>query len=347
MQTIALYVLLNIGAMRGYGPYARPAFGATHATASAHSRALLAWSEKDAKTGRARIQVTILDTSGRTAVARHALPVIDEGADALMPAAGSNGDTFLVVWAERYFGTQQTVAVALDRYGAPLGEPQYLVLETATPDFEPARVHWLGDAYGVYTPAKRSVRVSADGVLLGPIGSTGAVPVAEAVRSEAQGHFSYRVKWWAGSKQGEDEMPVDVDTGAPFMTPAGDRWLVVWSSLGRIHYRFTDESQKREAAMDADAHSRPRAACGPKICLIVFATRSSNIDGLAVDHTAPDLIAMPFTPVASMAMEREPEITMMTSSRALFTWRSAGADGEQIMRRPLSIPAGAKQRAVR
>jgi hypothetical protein len=38
---------------------------------------------------------------------------------------------------------------------------------------------------------------------------------------------------------------------------------------------------------------------------------------------------------------------MVTSSRALFTWRSAGADGEQIMRRPLSIPAGAKQRAVR
>lgn len=366
MKTISLFLLLTLGAFeQTYGPYVRPERGGNHSLTAARGNVLLAWSERTA-TGHARVHVVLLDGSGRAISPIRVLPALSPTRDALVPAVGTDGASFLVVW-EEVLGMQQTVAMALAPNGEPAGEPHALGIDTPilSNAYETARVHWTGGAYAVYSGTKSSWRVAADGALLGPItgtppvavGSNGTFARASTTRipmtsggfgrpgSGTSTAYYYSVGWTAGSRSGADQvLPFNTDPSEPYITAAGDQFLVVWTTPSTINYRLTSEPQRRYTAGFVDVHARPRADCTATHCVVVYRTRAGNVEGFVFDHTRPDP-PVHFQAAKSARVEIEPEVSMVTNSRALITWRSIGSDGdEKLAGRTLSL--GSRRRAA-
>lgn len=366
MKSISLFLLLTLGAIeQSYGPYARPERGGSHSLVTARGNVLLAWSEKN-ETGHARVHVVLLDSSGRAVSPIRVLPALTPSRDALVPAAGTDGVSFLVVWEEA-LGVQQPVGMALGPNGEPIGEPRPLGLDVPITSnvYEPARVNWTGDAYAVLTGTQQSVRVRADGTPLGPtadapaaVAGNGTFGRVSVVRTATPGGFGRpitgipapgfaTVTWSAGSRSGSTQFPRNLELSTPWMTAAGEQFLIVFATDRTLHYRLTDEAQNRSLYVDVDHFARPRAACSTTHCVVTYATRRSNIEGFVFDHTRPDLAPAHFTAAATERIEREPEVSLITNNRALLTWRSTGTDGgERLVGRTLHL-GPTKQRAVR
>jgi len=366
MKTISLFLLITLGVLeQSYGPYARPDRGGNHSVAAARGNVLLAWSEK-IDGGHARVHVVLLDASGRAISPIRVLPALNPSRDALVPGVGTDGASFLVVW-EEVLGMQQTVAMALAPDGTPLGEPHALGSDTMilSNAYETARVHWAGDAYAVYSGSRHSWRVAADATLLGPI--SGVEPMAVRrdgtfARTGVSKSWNYSggfgrpgngtnptfiagVTWTAGSRSGSDQVPgINVEPSTPYITAAGNQFLVVWATTDTIHFRLTGERSRRYIPAFVNNLSHPRANCTDTHCVVVYDTRDGNVEGFVFDHTRTDQPAV-FKAATSDRIELEPEVSMATSSRALITWRSIGTDGEKLAGRTLTL--GGKQRAVR
>lgn len=362
MNALALLLVATLATEQSYGPYARPANGGYPSTAAARGNVLLAWSEDDA-TGLARVHVVLLDSGGRAISPIRVLPALTPARDALVPAVGTDGASFLILWEEA-LGMQRTVAMPLDPYGAPLGEPRPLTPDTpiAGNDYQPARVHWTGAAYAVLTGTRKALWVDAGGHALDWI--VGVVP--EAV--DGDGTFGRAVAgvttvgggfgpfqgpsvtyptmyWFIGAQRNSELFPVGTVLGTPYITAAGTQFVVTWTTAGRLHYRPTSTTL-RGANADVDQFARPRARCAQTHCVIAYATRRGDIEAVVFDHTRADLPAERFTIAATERAEREPEVVMITDTRALVTWRSSGVDGERLAGRTLHL-ARPKQRAVR
>ncbi|HUR79461.1 MAG TPA: hypothetical protein VM733_01750, partial [Thermoanaerobaculia bacterium] len=354
MRTISLFLLFTLGQLQSYGPYARPWQGGNHSVTSARGSTLLAWSEKDAS-GHARIRVVMLDSSGRAISPIRTLPALMPSRDAILPAVGTDGDSFVVVWEET-LGLQHTVAIALDHDGVAVGEPHHLTndIPSGTVPYEAARVQWLGDSYGVRTAANASVRVGTDAAPMTTPPS--AMPSAQITRTPLVGfgfscctyppqHYLYSITWTSAPRSGFESIGQDAVLSEPYIAAAGERFVVVWTTRNLVNYRFTDEPARHVVDAEVDEFSRPRVDCQSTHCVIVYATKQSNVEGLILTHTNPNAAPTRFIAAASAAIEREPEVTMPGDARALITWRSTEADGEHLTGRPLVLPS--KQRAVR
>lgn len=366
MKTISLFLLLTLGTIeQSYGPYARPERGGKHSLATARGNVLLAWSEKN-ETGHARVHVVLLDASGRAISPIRVLPALTPSRDALVPAVGTDGVSFFVVW-EEVLGMQQTVGMALGPDGEPLGAPQRLGADVPilSNNYESARVHWTGDAWAVLTGTKNAIGVGPDGSLLGPlpaavaaVTANGTVGRVSATRSAVPSGFGrpgngtstsffYLVSWSAGSRGGSTQLPLNVELSTPYMTAAGEQFLIVFATNQTIHYRLTSETQTRYLSVDVDPFAHPRAACNATHCIVTYANRRNDVEGFVLDHTRPELAPMRFIAAATADVEREPEVSMTTKSRALLTWRSTRADGgEHLVGRTLQL-GPTKQRTVR
>ncbi len=360
MNALALFLLLSFGRLEQYGPYPRPMFGGVHSVRAAHGNVLLAWSEDDAR-GQAHVHVVLLDSEARAASPIHVLPVLNPDRDAIVPAIGTDGESFLVVWEEA-LGTQQSVAMAIDRTGTPIGAPHaiYAPVPINSNDYAPARVHWFNGAYVVLTGTRRGVRVSADAIAIGPaagipeaVGSDGSFARADYILAASYSSgwipwsppvYTPTVRWWAGARSGVDVMPYPASM--PYVVPAGDEFALTWATAGLIWYRTTNTTASLAAwAGDVDVFARPRMECAETRCVIAYATRTHDVEGLIIDHTNVSAPALHFIATATDRVEREPIVTMINNSRALVTWRSSGPDGEVLAGRIVHLPS--KQRAVR
>jgi hypothetical protein len=355
MKTISLFLLFTLGSLQNYGPYARPWRGGNHSVAAAHGNVLLVWSEADAS-GRARVRVVMLDSAGRGISPIRTLPALTDSRDALVPAVATDGTSFLVTWEEA-LGVQQTVVMALDRDGAPIGEPHALtndapILSTA---YEPSRVRWTGSEYVVINSANAQIGVTRDAQSLGAAGANSLVQAdIRKVRAVNFGfptnlgapRYWIYVDWRVGvQSSGSVYLGIDIETSAPVIARAGNRHVVVWTGNNALSMRYTDESSTRSYPAEVDPLSRPRVQCGSTHCFVAWATKRNDIAGFVFDHQQPAAAPAPFTASASPATEREAELAMITNTRALITWRSTEADGEHLAGRPISLPS--KQRAVR
>ena len=353
MQTISLFLLFTLGILQSYGPYARPLRGGNHSVAAAHGNALLAWSENDAS-GRARVHVLMLDSAGRGVSPIRTLPALTESRDALVPAVATDGESFLVTWEEA-LGVQQTVSMALDAGGVPAGVPHALTYDAPILSaYESSRVRWTGSQYVVINSANATINVDRDGTSLGAAGTNSVVQAG--IRTAPAGnigfpggtslnHYWVWVDWRVGARSNSVFLGTDVQTSPPVITQAGNRYVVVWTENNGIRFYYTDETFTRGYTADADSFSRPRVECGATHCFVAYATKHNDIAGFVFDHRQPAAIPTPFTIAASAATEREPELTLVTDTRALVTWRSSEADGEHLAGRTLALPS--KQRAVR
>jgi hypothetical protein len=107
-----------------YGPFA-PGPDSSMAVAAAPQGLLLAWSEVEPATGRARIHTGLLGFDGRLMGGIHVLPALDESRDAIEPAVTTDYDRFFIAWRERTPGddrSQRQAGMILSREGAAFGE---------------------------------------------------------------------------------------------------------------------------------------------------------------------------------------------------------------------------------
>jgi hypothetical protein len=366
MNALALLLLLTVGSLeQSYGPYARPWRGGSHSLAAARSGSLLAWSENDA-TGHARVHVVLLDSKGRAISPVAIIPALTPSRDALVPSVATDGTSFLVVWEEA-LGVQRTVGITVDSGGRPIGEPRPIGHDVTikSVDYEPARVHWTGTAYVVHASNGYGVRIDAGGAVLGLVagrvpeatasnGTSGSLfiwnfPVANNIGRPGNGSpprsWNWHITWMAGSESKLESLPTDVEPFSASMTAAGTYFVLTFLTESYVYYRAT-HAQRYATDVNVDRSSRLRTACAETRCVLVFSTRTGDVEGIVIDHTRPELPPVRFTAAATGRMEREPEVVMITDSRALVTWRSSGTDGERLVGRTLQL-ATPKQRAVR
>ena len=360
MKSLALLLLVVGGMEQSYGPYRRPALGGTHSTCAARGNVLLAWSEED-EAGLARIHAVLLDSNGTAISPISILPALNPARDAIVPAIGTDGSSFLVVWEES-LGVQQTVAMAVDSRGLPAGKPQLVTGDgpVLTNEYEHARVHWLNGSYVVLTGTKVAVRLAADATYLGPLS---AAPAAVGKDTFASADIltvrgwcwwggpipcvGTYVRWTVGSQLPVTELVSSPST--PYVTATADAFLVAWAMRSgissHIQYRFTNEGPHRVPA-DVDANTRVRADCTQTRCVVVYATRAGNVEGFVVDPAHPQLAPVPFTVTATERVELDPEIVMITENLGLVSWRSSSPFGEWLAGRTIYL-GPPKQRTVR
>lgn len=340
---LPLLFLLTLGtAEQTYGPYARPDRGGVQSIVAARGRVLLAWSEK-VESGHARVHVVLLNAAGEAISPIRVLPALSPNRDAVVPAVGTDGMSFLVVW-EEVLGVQQSVALALGPGLEPTGAPQPVGNPVTIPgnEYEPARVTWHNGSYAVYTGTKNSWRVAAAGM---PIGAVNMVPMAVAADGSV-GHvtsrrvvtgtigrpggttYYYAIAWQAGAAAAT-EIAFATEASAPVIVAAGTKFVIVWTTRNDIHYRLSYELQRRVVNANVDESARPRIACGATQCVVVYGTLKGDVEGFVFDHTSR---AWPtfFTVAKSERIEREPEVVLTSATRALVTWRSMGTDGEKL-----------------
>jgi len=364
MKALALLLLVVGGLEQSYGPYRRPFLGGTHATCAARGNILLAWSEED-QAGLARIHVVLLDSTGAAISPISVLPALNPSRDAIAPAIGTDGSSFLVVWEES-LGMQQTVAMAVDARGVPAGDPQRVTMDVPilTNEYEHARVHWVGGSYVVLTGTKIAMRLAADGSSLGPVAG---VPAAVGKDGTFASADVLTVRTWCGWWSG----PIACTTnyvrwtvgalvvsqvasapGTPYVTATRNAFLVTWASrsgqVSTLHYRFTNElpTVQHMLPVDVDSSTRVRADCTQTRCIVVYATRRGDVEGFVLDPSRPELPPGKFTVTATERVELEPEIVMITANQGLVSWRSSSPFGEWLAGRTLYL-AAPKQRAVR
>ncbi|HEX6082933.1 MAG TPA: hypothetical protein VF266_00305 [Thermoanaerobaculia bacterium] len=356
MRTISLFLLLTVGSLENtHGPFSRPERGGGHTMAAMSAGVLMAWSENDAA-GRARIHVARLDASGRMG-AISVLPALTPGRNAVAPSVATDGTSFFVVW-EEVFGNQQTVGMTVDADGTPLGAPKALTADAPVADniYDPADITWLGDEYAVRPDGHIPVRVARDGTLLGQVAGMFPFAVADdGTRFTAEvrrnlsfpglGSFmtppQYTLAWNAGARSGSEVIGADMPS-AYAVAAAGNEFVYVWSVRGAVFYRIAGGARYSVAA-NIDATSRPRLECTPSRCIVAYATLSGDVQGFTFAPQQPYSPQL-FVAAASERDEREPELLILSDSRGLIAYRSAGLD-ERLATRTLKFGA-AKRRAV-
>ncbi|HYC92700.1 MAG TPA: hypothetical protein VEO54_26060 [Thermoanaerobaculia bacterium] len=359
MRTISLFLLLTVGSLENtHGPFARPERGGGHSVAASPSGVLMAWSENDAS-GRARIHVARLDTGGRIDSPISVLPALTPDRNALAPSVATDGTSFLVVW-EEVFGKQQTVCMAVDEKGTPIGAPKAVTPEIAAADniYEPATVTWLGDEYAVRSDGSIPVRVARDGTLLGQV--AGAFPFAVAengtrVTAEVRRITGFPgrggipptsqslLAWTAGTRSGVETIGANVPSGYA-IAAAGNDFVIVSSGRDRVFYRMTASGALYSVAADVDASIPPRIECSATRCVVAYATRSGDVHGFTFSPEQPYAPQL-FVAAASERFEAEPELLILSDSRGLIAYRSGGSD-ERLATRTLQF-GPVKRRSVR
>ena len=180
-------------------------------------------------------------------------------------------------------------------------------------------------------------------------GTVGSVTSTWAFASP-WGFFPFSTWWFrftgeTGSATWTEATQAGADVSAPLLVAAGTRFMILWTTTNRVFYRLTAESQVQNFPAAVDTRSRARASCGETHCVVVYATRDANIEGFVFDHTRREPARF-FVAAASTRIELEPQVAVITGSRALVTWRSLGPDGEKLVMRPMQL-GPVKQRAVR
>jgi hypothetical protein len=358
MRTISLFLLLTIGSLENtHGPFARPERGGGHSVAAARSGVLMVWNENDSA-GRTRVHMARLDASGDMIAPIVVLPVLSPGRNALAPSVATDGTSFLVVW-EEVFGKQQTVGIAVDEDGAPIGTPKALTPDVAIADniYEPATITWLGDAYAVRGDGSFPVRVARDGTFLGQV--AGAFPFAVAengtrITAEVRRTTGFPglggirptlslLAWTAGTRSGVESVGGEV-AGPYAIAAAGNDFVIAFSGQDRIFYRMVASGALYQVHANVDASIRPRVQCSASRCIVAYATRSGDVHGFTFAPAQPYSQQL-FVAAASERFEAEPELLILSDSRGLITYRSGGSD-ERLASRTLRFGA-AKHRAVR
>lgn len=346
MKTLALLLLVAaVGpGEETYGPYIRPTRGETHAMAVAHNRVLLAWSEIDPVTNRARIRIALLDSRGRRVGSITAFPATRATADAVAPSVATDGERFFVAWLE-YDRVQQTMGVVVDASGAPIGTPrpygpeQVISVQPSLP-----YVVWDGTSYqlwgslsqlwgsvsahiltpdGEIRPGERPVgRPSAVGSAhtFGYVG-TKVTPIYTGCwlfRCQKIGE-RYDVVWAAGAESGTHDagsLPISPVS----MTPAGERFAVAWTGHLSVSFLLTGGTFHSIWAQP-DMSVAPGIACDATDCVLAYGTASGDVQAVTFPIDQPHQTSM-FTVAASERQEGAPQVHAIRDGRFLVTYRS-------------------------
>jgi len=318
----------TLGIEQSHGPYARPALDSQLALAAARNGVLLAWSETDPASGRARVRTAMMDIGGHIVSPIATMPVLDAGADAYTPSLASNGTSFYLIQIE-VRTNQATVGIPLDSSGRPSAAPRALIAgDTLTPSVIPSiSVGWNGSSYMVTAPSG-IYTVAQNGTLLASTPSTpptartwgGVTPrgfTTAVYRRQVTCFFfcnitSVReeVVWTSGTRSGI-HLPAKPPAGAS-MVIAGNRSesLIAWITGLGIEYFVIADSGPRDVLVPAlvDAGQELAMACSDRQCIIAYGTVAGDIYGLLIDEGRADYPKV-FPIATSGRRESRPEIT--------------------------------------
>lgn len=360
---------------QSYGPYSRPERGGRHAIAVGNNGILMAWSEN---VPQPRIHVALLDTRAQLISPISVLPAEDATAAAYAPSVSSSGDSFLVVWVERYRSAERVRGAVVDGNGIPVTAPQtYGLVKTQVPFTDPDVLvtpfaAWDGAGWHVWG-GNRVVTILPNGERIpdsSPWPDVQAAAFANGVFATAttkatplyRGCFLFRcqhyadlwdVSWTAGDQSGSeqvgDEWPIGSKTlvSEPGFVATGNQFALAWSSSLGIGYTLTSSSIRgRSVASTPDIDFAPGLACDDERCVIAYETKSGDVQAVVFDTDdlrTPELLTI----TATEREERAPLVHYLGSGRFLVSYLSdQGATDQRINGRILTF-GPSRRRAVR
>lgn len=324
---------------QSYGPYQAPQVGSSPALASSRTGILLAWSEVDASTRYAQVRFGLLDFSGRL-VSDLTTVKTPAGRHAFRPLVATDGEAFLVVWAEDIVLRSQasfSVGLRVDSSGRASSEPFVYAA------FGPTSLSWNGANYRLLTDGG-VVRVGRDGNRLGfgddapggpwePVASASLKPGSVTCCCQ---HWpipycreiarTLELTW----RIGESSQAIQINyqypaTGFFFTQPSitgdGERFLIIWASSRGVE-GFVVDAQHILAEIlvpGVVALVPPRVAWDGANYLLAWST-TADVRGLLVRGTTLERTEFPIA--TGPRFESVPQITLLRRGRFLVTYAS-------------------------
>jgi len=322
MKTIAFAFLLLVATFAGaqtvspveqsYGPYLRPSDSANVSLAASKNKILLAWSEIDAATGRARIRTGLLDLNGRLVSPIETIPTAPTEY-AVGPVVGNDGTSFVLLYTE-LGPPARTLLAVIDAAGHLAGSPRLLNSSALGP---PTNVHvfWNGSSYFGYVDGTPSI-FRSDGTPVAAsmpeLDSLAGVTVANGTFATASWirvpvwqpppchifcsiiGWTRNLTWTSGSRgatyapktqpqlTGED-LPVP-----PAIGTFGAETVIAWVNQGINYYVIDGTPRELATSLDADPDQQLGIACDAALCLVAYGTTSGDIYALALDVSRED-----------------------------------------------------------
>jgi len=267
-----------------YGPYVGP-YSDPHAIAVSRDAMLLAWSEVDPTTSKARIHFGLLDFGARLISPIVVVPLTRAGVDALRPEVTSDGAAFRITYMEG----GQLYAIDVDAAG-----------EAATP---PQPVAGRGNEEPPGTAIWRRTPIYSGCFLF---------------HCRLIGWKNELV--WSGAGVNGVFDAGDGFVGPVAITAARDRVSFAWASGGAIHWLFTS-GESASIPASATVTTAPAFACGAQECVVAYGTTSGDVHAVSFEIDQP-FNAMPVVVNASERWEHAPQVHALPGNMFLVSYAS-------------------------
>lgn len=345
---------------RTYGPYLQPAFGATPAIAVSRTGILFAWSEIDPATRYARVKFALLDAQARL-ISEISVAPSTAAKHAYAPLVATDGESFLLVWAEEWSvlaAAGEAIGLRVDAAGHAIGSPFSFGLR------DPRWLVWDRSSYFL-NAGGTTARIASDGTRLGFESAAGIpfdgtpVSITSKVTNNSTCAFSccglnlcsvtsrtLAITWSIGSALGTKRYTYSASAAVSEPAFAGDgrQVLVAWSAPGGIEgFVIRDGRVQTDFLIPGVVDFPPPGVAFDGTNFLVTYGERSEIRGALFD--AETLVPRIFTISATARGETDPHPAVLPNG--FLVVYASDDDGDHRLAGRVVITAPARRRAVR